>query len=242
MFAHTQAVFLHVPKTAGVSTLEALRQAFGAPLPMPPGLIHPSHRLIPARAAEAPRFCVVRNPWLWHASLYQFCKQRGSALSPLMSRLSRGFQDGFETTLPRLLDMSRADLSFCVQMMASQRHGGRAEMADLGAMVKSIGSVGFYGALHACISGPNCDALCLSRLDIDLPAWCLARAGVLCAAPGRLNASSGPSLVWSPSLIEMVRQREPLMVDGFGYKFGDPEAGRGVWRQSSLALAPPLQT
>jgi hypothetical protein len=229
MFAHPKVVFLHVPKTAGVSTLAVLEQSFGAPFPVSHGVAHPTHLLIPEPAKKAPRFCVTRNPWLWHASLYQFCKQRGSALSPLLARLSRDFRDDFETTLPRLLSMSRSDLSFCVKMMAAQRQGGREELAHMGAMIKSIDSLGFYGALHTAISGPECDALCLSRLEDDLPSWMLAKTGERCASPGRLNTSSGPSIAWTPNMIELVRQREPLMVERFGYEFGDPRARVGVW-------------
>lgn len=237
MFAHPKVVFLHTPKTAGVSTRAALERALGPPLKGPEGMVHPSHIFIPEQARHAPRFTVARNPWQWHASLYQFCKERGSSNSPLLARLSRDFRDNFETTLPRLLDMSRSDLSFCARMISSQRQGSRAELCALGAVIKSFDALGFYGALHNGIAGDGCDALCMSRLDVDLPAWCRARAGVDCSAPGRLNSSASSEISWTPAMIELVRAREPFMVREFGYEFGNPTAARGVWTPAPV-LAP----
>lgn len=235
MFAHPKIVFLHTPKTAGLSTLAALKQTFGPGLMTPQGTEHPSHLLIPIAARDAPRFTVVRNPWQWHASLYQFCKERGASISPLLARLSHDFRDSFELTLPRLLNLSRSDLSFCVQMMSAQRHGSRAELSALGTMIKSFDSLGFYGALHTGIAGSNCDALCLSRLSTDLPAWSHARTGIACSIPGRVNTSASAELIWTSAMIDMVHEREPFMTQTFGYAFGNASASRGVWSAPPVA-------
>ena len=75
--AERNALFLHIPKTAGWSVTSALQTAFpdagvypsrGIRSPKVGAAAHMAHRLGPDRLARRWTFCMIRNPWDWTVS------------------------------------------------------------------------------------------------------------------------------------------------------------------------------
>lgn len=98
MIATDEFVFLHVPKTGGSFIASLLREhcevrELGD---------HRSVVELPPELERLPKFAVVRNPWAWYVSYYDFMRRVDDG-NPVWLALSDGGRLGFKVTTMRAL-------------------------------------------------------------------------------------------------------------------------------------------
>ena len=103
--------FMHLPKTGGTYIIKSIGNA---QIPILEHQCHGSYHQIPPEYQDKPTIAVVRNPWHWYHSAYQFgLTGRIPEMVDIFSIASNQFTLNFEQTTVRLLD---PDPSFCAQL------------------------------------------------------------------------------------------------------------------------------
>ena len=96
-------VFIHVPRTAGTFVRQVFQRA--APDHWETQILegHPSVREIPESRKSLPRIAVVRNPFDWYVSWYQYMRQIGG--NPIFDAASARGTGDFRSTILSLLSL-----------------------------------------------------------------------------------------------------------------------------------------
>ncbi|MGO9632787.1 MAG: hypothetical protein ACLPX1_02690 [Steroidobacteraceae bacterium] len=235
MIATDRFVFLHLHKSGGSFVNEFLlrfvpsAQAVGYHLP---------RALLPREYRGLPVFGFVRNPWSYYVSWYHFQaeRQQPNALFRILS------------------DNGRLDFSATVRNMLELGSGGDRLDAVIDALPAAYGSsglnlpnfalapirhtrLGFYSFLYRYLYGEPDRQLSVERaeeLRVKL-ADRLQDFGVplsdpmrdhLCIAPPRNASVHGPYAdYYSDELRDLVAERDQLVIERHGYRFGDSGVG-----------------
>jgi hypothetical protein len=93
-------VFLHIPKTGGTF----VQQTISDFMPVEsPGRTHAPYSALPATARGLPGFYIVRNPWDWYVSFYQYWRKRGIAQDR-----ARPWRQPYKRAVWEMMDSGRA--------------------------------------------------------------------------------------------------------------------------------------
>lgn len=196
-------IFLHIPKTGGVSLRTAIRRFW------PRGYVvfdseptlgrHASWVSVPSRFKGLPTFALVRNPWDWYVSWYQFQRRgylRGFSGDPYFMLCSQNLARNFNDTLFKVLEPPAADGYFTnlVRDLIPTESGATLVESE------RMGN-GFQAFLES--------------HQIKLPAGLLNFLNTR-----RLNARSSPrhGQYYSEALAQKVAIKDKALIERFGYR------------------------
>jgi hypothetical protein len=227
-------VFLHLHKSGGSFVNECLlrflrnTRNIGYHLP---------RLLIPAEAAHLPVFGLVRNPWSYYVSWYNFQAQR-AAPNAMFKILSDNGRLGFDATVRNMLELGAPGSPHLAALIAAMpAHYGRSGLnlpAFALAPLRNTG-IGFYSFLYAYLYG-DLDSMTLERaedLRVKLPRYLesvghrvtQAMNDFVMDAAARNTSEHGPYMdYYSPSLRELVAVKDRLIIARHGYQFGEERA------------------
>jgi hypothetical protein len=145
VLATSDFVFVHVPKTAGRFIRAMLHEHFDV---LYEDELHPGYHDVPARFAELPAVCVIRNPWDWYVSLYHYVHKiaareprrvRGHLWSRVMGegrhsftqsvRIACGLREFDGPAPPWLKEMQRLDADYYTAV--HHLHTGGSSLLDV---------------------------------------------------------------------------------------------------------------
>lgn len=227
MIVTPQFVFLHLHKSGGTFVNEFLVRFI--PNARQVGY-HLPRSLIPASFSQLPILGFVRNPWSYYVSWYAFQKSRPQP-NPLFLTLSQNGSLDFSHTIERMLTLDEdAPLLDQVLQALPNQYSGRGLNLPNFALAPIRGSgLGFFSFLFRYMFGHDLDGVRLGKseeLRDQLPSMLSAVGGQLSspaieylrAAP-RANTSEHGEIAsyYSSSLSELVRRKDALIIDRFGY-------------------------
>jgi hypothetical protein len=229
MIATPRFVFLHLHKSGGTFVNDVLlrwvedARRVGYHLP---------RLLVPRDYAALPALGFVRNPWSWYVSWYSFQRSRPRP-NALFRILSDDGRLEFEPTVRRLLDLGTGgpDLDRVLAALPNV-YGSHGLNVPAFALAPIRGTrLGFYGYLERYVHGEPGETLHVGRMEtlrrdlLDL----LARVGQPVGADMRLQILGGEARnvsahgayaeYYSPSLRDLVAEREAGLIARFGYTF-----------------------
>lgn len=231
MIAAPRFVFLHLHKSGGTFVNECLlryvpgARQIGYHLPyaaLPPGL----SRLLPVIG-------FVRSPWSYYVSWYAFQKSRPQP-NALFRVLSNGGRLGFAGTISNMLDLGHDDTlldAVIDKLPASYTNQGLNLPGPALAPIRGSG-LGFYSYLCKYIFG-EAERLHVGHMETlrqDLPALLEAvgepvgpelRQHLLTSAPSNVSPHGAYPQYYDASLRELVAARDTLIIQRYGYRFGE---------------------
>lgn len=230
MIATPRFVFLHLHKSGGTFVNECL-------LRYVPGArqlgYHLPHSLLPPDLAGLPVLGFVRNPWSYYVSWYAFQSERPQP-NALFRVLSEDGSAGFSGTIANMLDLGKDDaLLEAVSAALPANYTNRGLNLPGFALAPIRGSrLGFYAYLFQYIfaGAPRLEVGRMESLRTDLLGL-LERVGepvneelhrhVATAAPVNTSRHDGYADYYDAALRDRVAERDAMIIERFGYRFGD---------------------
>jgi len=230
MIVTDRFVFLHLHKSGGTFVNECLLRFVGGAHRVG---YHLPRAMIPARYAALPALGMVRSPWSYYVSWYAFQsqQQQGNALFRVASA-DRTLD--FRGTIGNLLELGGNDhrLDALVRQLPGTYTGGGLNVP--GPVIERIrgSNLGFYSFLHDHIyGGPG--ALHVGRLEhlradllrllaaVSQPVSAEMRSYIESAGSRNSSAHDHYTDYYDDSLRTRVAQRDALVIEKYGYRFGD---------------------
>ena len=231
MIATKRFVFLHLHKSGGTFVNEWLLRFFPDARELG---YHLPRKLIPPELAALPVIGLVRNPWSYYVSWYAFQASRPQP-NPLFQILSDRGQLGFEGTIRNMLELGSRSALLDSIVRALPPSYGRQGLNLPGPQLAGIRDtgIGFYSFLYRYMyDGAEPARIArMERMREELPLL-LAPTGerisqpatefLATAAPRNMSAHGKYSDYYNSSeLRDLVQERDALVIEKYGYKFGE---------------------
>lgn len=240
MIATPHFVFLHVPKTGGSFVCSLLRQhcevtEFGD---------HACVTSLPSELTDLPKFVLVRNPWAWYVSYYQFMMRIRDG-NPLFEGLTEGGTLGFEETVRRACGEG-PDIPYVPRVVSEGMplyqwwwnevvaDWPTVDPVEAGSAQLREPAIGRTASTAVREAGPASHTMTRAPIEVgkqeslrqdlvafldryDVPGKQLRKA-VLEAAPANEGSVRDYRGLYTPELRELVREKHPMMLM-YGYEF-----------------------
>jgi hypothetical protein len=224
-------VFLHLHKSGGSFVNEFLlrfvpsARALGYHLP---------RALLPAEYRELPALGFVRNPWSYYVSWYNFQAQRQMP-NALFRILSADGRRDFSATVRNMLELGSGStrLDAVIDALPATYGNNGLNLPKFALAPIRNSGLGFYSFLYRYLYGDPDPRLSVERAEqlrvtlVDR----LPRLGVplsdamrifISDTPPRNASQHGPYVdYYSDELRDLVTERDRLIIDRHGYRFGD---------------------
>jgi hypothetical protein len=231
MIATDRFVFLHLHKSGGSFVNEFLlrfvpsARALGYHLP---------RALLPAEYRELPALGFVRSPWSYYVSWYNFQAQR-QLPNALFRILSADGRLDFSETVRNMLELGSggARLDALIDALPATYGSNGLNLPKFALAPIRNSRLGFYSFLYCYLYGDADPRLSVERAEqlrvtlverlrgFDLPLSSAMR-DFISDAPPRNASRHGPYVdYYSDELRDMVAERDRLIIDRHGYRFGD---------------------
>jgi hypothetical protein len=223
-------VFLHLHKSGGSFVNQCL-------LRFVPGARSIGHllprMLIPAENLDLPVLGFVRNPWSYYVSWYHFQTQR-QLPNPFFRILSDGGRLGFEATIRNMLELgssSRHLEAILAELPTSYTNRG-LNLPRFALLPIRNTREGFYSFLYRYLYGDFDSKLTVERAENLRPKLLeyLLRVGHRVTAAANdfvMDSDAQNALVYEPyvdhysdGLRDLVAEKEKLIIERHGYRFG----------------------
>lgn len=230
MIATDRFVFLHLHKSGGTFFNECLLRFVPSARQLG---YHLPRSMVPPQYAQLPVLGLVRSPWSYYVSWYSFQSQRRQS-NDLFRILSEGGRLDFGGTLRNMLDLGHGGgkLDELVAALPPQYTGRGLNLpAPVLERIRASG-LGFYSFLYKYIyDGPG--QLHMGRLEhlrtdlarmlqaVDQPVNASMRDYLEHAQPRNVSRHEGYASLYDPALRDLVAERDALVIDRHGYRFGD---------------------
>jgi hypothetical protein len=231
MIATDRFVFLHLHKSGGSFVNEFLlrfvpsARAVGYHLP---------RALLPAEYRELPALGFVRNPWSYYVSWYNFQAQRQTP-NALFRILSADGRRDFSATVRNMLELGSGStrLDAVIDALPATYGNNGLNLPKFALSPIRNSGLGFYSFLYRYLYGDPDPRLCIERAEqlrvtlVDrLPRFGVplsdAMRDFISDTPPRNASQHGPYVdYYSDELRDLVTERDRLIIDRHGYRFGD---------------------
>ncbi|MGH8249113.1 MAG: hypothetical protein ACREVI_00210 [Steroidobacteraceae bacterium] len=231
MIATSSFVFLHLHKSGGTFVNECLLRF--VPDARQLGYHLPRH-LIPSESASLPVLGLVRNPWSYYVSWFNFQAARAST-NALYRVLSEERRLGFKGTVCNLLDLGRspAQLARVVDALPAAYGNRGINLPGFALAPIRDSGLGFYSYLYRYMFGDGDASLTVGRMEAmrqDLPRM-LESVGqavsremhdfIVTAAPRNTGNPARYTDLYDEELRELVAERDSPLIARHGFRFGE---------------------